>query len=244
MRRDSLTLTALLALATSTSFAAEQPPHSANPPRAEAAVDAMLAAMGGREAWADARGYRVEAMHYLAEEARPFRNEILLDFREPRLRIRGDRADGPRINIIDLDGVGEPAGWRLVEGRPVAMTEQERTDQRAWWHANVYRSLHRLARRDPALGVGWTEDGRLRVLEDGQSLLWFRLNHANEPVAFGSGNAAAADATIFGPLVQYDSLKFPSFSVRDGGRWRAIIVRFDVDPALDDAQFDERAMVR
>lgn len=232
----------LLLLAAACGPVSAAPGATTPPADAKTAVEALLASMGGRDAWAAARGYRVLAQHYLADETGPVRNEIVLDFREPRLRIRSDRPDGRRVNVIDLDGIGEPAGWRLVEGKPVPMTAGERADQRQWWNANVYRTLSRLARRDPALSVALAGDGRLRVLEAGKPLLWYRLNRAGEPVAFAPGDLDGDTATIFGPLVSYGPLKFPSFSVRDGGRWRAIIERFEVDPPLDDAQFDSRAL--
>lgn len=226
-----LRLIALLALLVSNvSVALAAPP-------AEVAVDALLASMGGREAWVAARGYRVEAQHYLADELSPFPNRILFDFDKPRLRIEAERADGPRLNIIDFGDPASPLGWRLVDGEPVAMTRSERDEQRAWWHGNVYRSIHRLARRDAALSASLAEDGRLMIAEAGEPLIWFRVNRAGEPIAFGSGASAESAATYFGPLVRYGTLRFPSFSVRDGGRWRAIIERFEVNPDLGDDAF-------
>lgn len=210
---------------------------------AGAATEALLASMGGRAAWARAKGYRVEATHHLANELRPFRNEILLDFREPRLRVRSDRADGQRMYAIHLDAAGESTGWRLVDGKPAPMSDAERVEERDWWNGNVYRTISRLARHDSALSVELAADGRLRVLEAGRPLIWYRLNRVGAPIAFAAGDGGEEAATIFGPLTNYGPLKFPSFSVRDGGRWRAIIERFEVDPALDDAQFRAPAHV-
>jgi hypothetical protein len=188
-------------------------------------VDALLASAGGREAWAVAKGYQVWARHYLANELAPFPNTILFDFDAPRVRIESSQQNLWRARILD----GEE-GWRVTRDSVRRLTSDEVGDDRNFWSANVYRTMHRLASRDKDLGTQLIEGDRLLVLEQGKSLVWFRQNRLGEPVAFGPG--ALADGTIFGPLVAFGPLSFPSFSVRDGGRWRAIIERFEVNPDL------------
>lgn len=188
-------------------------------------IDALLAATGGRAAWAAARGYRVEARHYLAAEPAPFANRILFDFARPRVRIESSPAAGWRARILDGD-----AGWRLTRDGQRALDAAEVADDLGFWRGNVYRCLHRLAARDAALSARLGDDDRLEIAEQGKPLLWFRQNLAGEPIAFGP--ASDPQGTIFGPLVAFGPLRFPGFSVRDGGRWRAIIDHFEVDPDL------------
>lgn len=195
--------------------------------RADTQVDALLASVGGRDAWASAKGYQVWARHHLAAEKASFPNSILLDFAAPRLRIESAQQGLWRARIVDGN-----QGWRITRDSARTLTAEEVADDRSFWSANVYRSLHRLAARDEALSAQSAAD-RLLILERGKPLIWFRQNLAGEPIAFGPGDAA--DGTIFGPLMAYGPLKFPSFSVRDGGRWRAIIDRFEVDPDLSTA---------
>jgi hypothetical protein len=194
---------------------------------ATARLAALLESTGGRQAWAAARGYRVDALHYLAAEPAPFKNTIWLDFSRPRVRIESNPAAGQRIRILDDD-----RGWRLTRDENRPLTAEEVADDRAFWNTNVYRTLHRLALAQSDLTASITEDDRLMIAERGAPLLWYRQNSAGEPIAFGVGTSG--EGTIFGPLVRYGDLRFPSFSVRNGGRWRAIITRFVVDPDLSD----------
>jgi hypothetical protein len=202
----------------------------------EALRDRLLAALGGREAWARASGYHVQATHYLADQSAPFANRIWLDFKTPRVRIESDMAGGARQRAMDLSA-DPPVAWRLGADGQQALTPSEIEEDRAWWNGNIYRTFHRLAARDPAVTLERLEDGRLQVIEGGEPLLWVRVNLAGEPIAFAMGGADAANSTIFGPLRLYDGLRFPSFSVRDQGRWRAVIERFEVDPALPPGRF-------
>ncbi len=189
-------------------------------------LERLLDATGGRSAWARARGYRVEAVHHLADQPAPAPNAIILDFARPRVRIESRPAAGWRARVLDGD-----RGWRLDTQGARRLTPAEVADDRQFWESNVYRTLARLARADPDLAVRSAPDGQLLVLRAGQPLLSWRLNRAGEPIAF---TPAGSGETVFGPLVQSGPLRFPSFSVRDGGRWRAIIDRFVVDPDLGD----------
>jgi hypothetical protein len=63
------------------------------------------------------------------------------------------------------------------------------------------------------------------------------MNAVGEPISFAMGDASQSNQTIFGPLKTFDGLRFPSFSVRDGGKWRAIIESFEVDPELPPERF-------
>jgi hypothetical protein len=224
-RRDIL-------LAAAAAFAAARVPSAraaaeTSGPSAAGRVDALLEAMGGRAAWAAARGYAVEARHLLATEPSPIANRILLDFRAPRVRIESARPSGTIVRILD-----HGRGWRLAPEGARQLTQAEVEDDRRFWTGNVYRTLHRLAARARELSVEAATDERILVRQQGEPLIWYRLNAAGEPVAFGPGADPAG--TIFGPLVRFGPLEFPAFSVRDGGRWRALIDRFVVDPDLSD----------
>jgi hypothetical protein len=240
----STTCIVLLALATGAAAQTPAPPaQSAAVPAAEQRAasaedlrDRLLAAIGGREAWAKASGYHVQATHYLADQETPFANRIWLDFKAPRVRIESDMAAGARQRSMDL--TAEPVvAWRLSADGRHPLTPAEIEEDRAWWNGNIYRTFHRLASGDPALSLEATTDGRLQVIEGGAPLLWIRVNRAGEPIAFAMGNADPSAATLFGPLRTHDGLRFPDFSVRDQGRWRAIIRSFEVDPALGPERF-------
>ena len=73
-------------------------------------------------------------------------------------------------------------------------------DDVRWWEAHAYRTIVRLARKDAALNVSLAADGRLEIHRtDGVRLVWYRMNAAGEPIAFGAWDNERG--TVFGPLV-------------------------------------------
>lgn len=204
------------------------PPGTASPaPSAEQRRDALLDAMGGAAVWREVIGARITATHYSTQTKQPYRNVIWNDFRHFRLRIEANNRELTRV--FDYDG---DAGWRDdgVNVTPIAAARV--ADERAWWHANVYRTLHRLALPDPGLSVRLLEPDRLAVIEQGRGLLvWFRLNSAGEPLQFGTD--VNAPGTTFGPLAAHASgARYPRWGTDADGSWRY---------EVHDAEFSSRA---
>lgn len=220
--------TGLLGLTTASALHAQLEPLDA-----AATLEALLAAMGGRSAWAALRGYAVFAVHHLADQPAPFDNRIWLDFERPRLRIESDLLGLRRVRVLD----GE-RGWRRRGTEPAtALPAADVASEREWWASNVYRTIARLARRDPVLTIALAEDGRLLIQEGGTALAWLRVDRRGEPIAFGARETPPDRGTQFGPLAAHGLLRFPSFSTNNQGHWRALPSRFEADPALPEPMF-------
>jgi len=190
---------------------------------AEQRLDGLLAAMGGRAVWASLTGVRVTATHYTSAVRLPFRNDIWNDFVTPRHRIEASNEEISRALVWQKSG----GGWlRRENEKPRPLTAQEEAEEARWWESNPYRTLHRLAARDPELSVRLIEPDRLEVFrKDGARLCWFRLNRMNEPVAFGTWGSE--EGTIFGPLTEANfGLRRPKWTARPDGRWRAELLEF------------------
>lgn len=219
----------LLALLAAALPAVAQPAPAAAPAMSpaeaasRAAVDRLLAAMGGREPWAKAGGYRVEAVHRVAGEPTPRESLIVVDFAQPRTRTESRAPGSLRITLLDGDRL-----QRRRDGDTSAPPPGVLLGEREWWRANLYRTLHRLAANDPALRAALT-DRRLVVLDDGAPLLWITLRADGSPSAFGTD--FGAPGTTFGPLRAFGDVRAPSTSTRDEGRWRAEITAFALTPA-------------
>ncbi|MDQ3169472.1 MAG: hypothetical protein M3Q55_04955 [Acidobacteriota bacterium] len=157
-------------------------------------VDALLSAMGGRDAWARARFVHVQAMHR-DPALGMYENRIWNDLSEPRIRIEAV-IGGDRV----MRGIERGAGWRVRRGEESPLTDAQVESDRAWWEANVYRTLHRLAVNDPALTARAVGEHRLEIVRaDGRRVNWFVLNSAGEPIQFGTWDDERG--SVFGPLV-------------------------------------------
>ena len=100
-----------------------------------------------------------------------------MDFVEPRFRIETTATDLHLVRVIN----GEES-WRkrrsgAIEDVPPDLFE----DEMRWYAAHLYRTIHRLATRDPALSVRVNEKERLEIHTDEARLLWFALDAKGEP---------------------------------------------------------------
>ena len=79
----------------------------------------------------------------------------------------------------------------VVSDLPTAQVE----DERRWWEANIYRTLHRLAVNDPDLTARAVGDNRLEIFRaDGKRLNWFVLTPRGEPMLFGTWDSENGSA--------------------------------------------------
>ena len=190
--------------------------------------------MGGREAWAKVNYVHVEAVHDDLSIGDSFTNKIWNDFTSFRVRFEAKNAATDRRRGITGD-----TGWRWREGETSALTPAQIADERKWWEANPYRTLHRLAVNDPELTARQAAPRRLEIfLSDDRRLNWFVLNQRGEPMLFGTWDSEAG--SIFGPLSSNGSIKYPRWGGRPDADFRYEIVRLvTADSVPAGVDFDE-----
>jgi hypothetical protein len=184
-------------------------------------AEKLLAAMGGRDAWAKVTFVHVEAVHDDLDIPERFVNRIWNDFSEPRVRFWAGNDHFTSARRIEggagLRESGPQAGTRL--------TAQQYESDRSWWEGNLYRTFHRIAKRDATLSYRAAGPNRLEVLKaDGTVLCWFVMNQRGEPMLFGSDKDTRG--TAFGPLASSGGVRYPKWGARADGSWRYEIQRF------------------
>lgn len=199
---------------------------------AEAAAERMLAALGGREAWAAARNTVNDSRQDWDGEPPELRVVITMDFERPRIRIETWARDLHVIRVID----GEK-DWRLLrDGKVVALPPELRADDLRFYAGHVYRTLHRIAKRDPALSLRIGTEGRIEVLEDGKRIAWYLPDRRGEPYRYGAHDDDVG--SIFGPWThEVAGIRHPAWVTREGGKWRAMLRRLEVNVPLAEATF-------
>lgn len=221
-------LLAVLATASALSI----PAPAAASREAEALADRLLGALGGRAAWAATRATVNDSRQDWDGEPSVLRVVITMDFERPRWRIETRAQNLHLVRVVDGD-----RHWRLTRDGAVAPVPDETlAEDRRWYAAHVYRTLHRVAKRDPALALAVGKDGQLEVHEGGRRLAWYRLDRRGQPYRYGSHDDEVG--AIFGPW-EHESggLRHPLWVTREEGKWRAMLVRLEPNPALGEALF-------
>lgn len=200
-------------------FTVARPQTTAPDAAAQSLVDEFLVAMGGRAAWAKVKFVHVEAIHDDVAIRDPFTNRIWNDFTAFRVRFEARNA-----TIDRRRGLVGDAGWRWREGETSALTPAQVAEERRWWEANIYRTLHRLAVNDPELTARAAGPRRLEIFRnDGRRLNWFVLNQRGEPMLFGTWDNEAG--SIFGPLSSNGTIRYPRWGGMPDAHFRYEIVR-------------------
>jgi hypothetical protein len=222
-------------LAALSAFILSFSPAFADPDPGRAAADRLVNAMGGAEPWSRAHGLVIRARHFEHQFDAPYENLIQMSLDEPRMRFEGDSATMKRRRAI-----ANGTGWRVSELREFGpMTPEQVGDDLKWWEAHAYRNIGRLARKDPTLTPRLAADGRLELYRpDGVRLLWYRLNAAGEPVAFGAWDNE--QGSVFGPLVDRGGgVKLPAWAASADGSFRAILVEAAALPVPPAASWEK-----
>lgn len=195
-----------------------------------ATVERMLNALGGRAVWAATTSTMNDSQQNRSEEPAVVRSVIWLDFTAPRFRIETKAPEFSTARVIN----GAESWRRLRTGMIESVPADLYDEDMKWWGAHVYRSIHRLAARDPKLTTAMGKDGRLEVFEGGQRLIWFRLDPRGEPYAFGQWNDEAG--TVCGPWEFVEGgMKHPIWVSNPAGTWRANIKALALNPKIDAA---------
>jgi hypothetical protein len=201
-------------------------------PDADALAERMLGAVGGREAWASLRNTVNDSLQFRLEEPFVVRAVIRMDFTQPRFRVDTTAPGLTLARVVD----GE-RHWRLsragvVEDVPAEVLAEDRR-----WHAgHVYRTIHRVAARDPAIRLAVNDAGRLEIHESGKRIAWFALDARGEPYAFGAHDDDVG--SISGPWsFVRDGIHHPTWVARPDGSWRAAVQALEINVELRDTDF-------
>lgn len=202
------------------------------PSGAEALAERLLQAVGGRAAWAGVTSLVNDSWQHRLDAPTTVRTVITLDLTRPRFRIE---TWAERLHLVRV--VDSTTGWRVNRAGMVEDLPGSTLSADLRWHqGHVYRTLHRLARRDPSLRVGIGEDGRLEVYEGPTRIAWYRLDQRGEPFAFGGVDDDVG--TVSGPWrYERHGVRHPIWVSRPDGSWRSDLVSLEVNWALDDRAF-------
>ncbi|NND83346.1 MAG: hypothetical protein HKN50_13035 [Gammaproteobacteria bacterium] len=199
---------------------------------AEALADKMLAAIGGRDVWAQLRNTINGSQQNRAGEPTEVYAIITMDFERPRFRIE---TTAPGLHVARV--INGKKSWRQRRNGKVEDVDDDFfKDEMRWYASHLYRTIHRIAARDPALSLKINDRGRLEVYEGSERLRWFELDASGEPYRFGSYDDGIGG--LCGPwdFVQ-DGIHHPTWVSNAEGTWRASVQALSINAPLREHTF-------
>ena len=199
---------------------------------AEKLAAKMLAAIGGRTAWAELKNTINGSQQNRAGEPTVVYAVITMDFERPRFRIETTAEDLHLIRVIDGD-----KHWRLnragkIEDVPADLLKEDLD----WYAAHLYRTIHRVAARDPAISLGLNDRKRLEVFANDKRILWFEVDAKGEPYAVGAYDDDVG--SLMGPWdFLQGGIRHPIWVSSADGTWRASVKALSVNVPLHDHMF-------
>jgi hypothetical protein len=199
---------------------------------AEVMAERMLQAIGGREAGAAVKNTVNGSQQNRSGEPTVVFAVITIDFEEPRFRIETMANGLHLVRVINGD-----KSWRLRRSGAIEDVPSDLFDEdQKWYAAHLYRTLHRVAARDPAISLGISDKERLEIIADDTRLLWLALDANGEPYAFGAWEDEMGSLTGPWDFVQ-DGIHHPRWISSSDGTWRAAVKSLTINVPLSEQMF-------
>lgn len=200
---------------------------------ADVAVERMLQSVGGRAAWARVTNTVNDSQQNRLADPVVVQVTITMDFERPRFRVE---TTAPGLHVARAIN-GDDHWRRNRAGELGPIPDDVLAEDRRFYAGHIYRTLSRLARRDPALRVATGGDGRIEVYESGARIAWYLVDAHGEPYRYGAHNDDTG--SVFGPWNQVrDGIHHPAWVSRPDGSWRAMLKELRVNAPLNDAMFE------
>lgn len=200
---------------------------------AEALAEKMLGAVGGREAWANLKNTVNGSQQNRVSEPTVVYAVITMDFERPRFRIETTAENLHLIRVIN----GEQS-WRLRRTGKIEDVPADRVrEELEWYDAHLYRTIHRIAARDPTITLEQNGSDRLEVFAKGRRIVWIRVDEKGEPYAFGAYDDEVG--SLSGPWdFTQQGIRHPAWVSSADGTWRAAVKSLSVNVPMSDIVFD------
>lgn len=199
-------------------------------------VDALLAALGGRERWARLGAVEIEGTTRVAalDEAVPLHTWRELDAYRARL----EQTRGGQVLAYVLDG---DRAWQESDGTSAPLDSAQRLRLFDAEYRGLYRVLRRLARGDDVAARA-VLGGRIELYDtrrEGAYLGWLRAGPDGRPDRFGTPDSpGGGERTVvieaWGEVAGY---AFPVRYASEDGSVAVVNTRFVPDPEIDPELF-------
>ena len=191
---------------------------------AKAAVDRLLAQLGGAPVWGAAKGAYIYEVHVSQWARLPYTHQVWIDFEIPRVLVRIENHDLRQLRALNMID-----GWWVQEGRIEPYSPDFMADEVRRWLASTYRILHLAAKGDDNLTYSLAGDVLEFQLED-KPVLRFTLDDWGRPVSYSRFNNEFASETLLGAIEEYGNVGMWKFVQTTDGALVSHNLKFELLP--------------
>jgi hypothetical protein len=187
-------------------------------PAPSAAIDRLIASMGGPDLWAKAVSLRVVEEAHSARVRGPVRTIFYRDLERPRIRYESMSRDGTSVTAI-----GPAGGWQQTGSQITALPAERVAAFNGLWPKLIYTLYRRFATRDPALAYVWKNERRIGIRDHGLEIGWLELDadgHLTKWAATAQENVIPGEEWIYGPHRSFGLVQMPAWGTRVDGTYR------------------------
>ena len=191
----------------------------------EEEVSALLERVGGRDVWAEARGFHMVEIMNSAHFDLPAIREYWVDFETPRIMERTTTN-----HIRGLQALNQTEGWTL-RANDHGESELSQWDSdtvngwRSFWPGIPTRVFHLLASNDASVEARALFDHRLDIFIDGQFVVWIALDGSGKPIAYGRSESHV-ETHFLGAYQPYGPVELWSTAYEPGDQWSVTMVDY------------------
>jgi len=199
------------------------------------AVERMLEAFGGAEAWAEARTLYLEYRVQRTEPDEDLTERAWRDLQRPNQRIEMQSPSAPFVWVFSEGG-----GWVERDGATRELSDAGRLSALGFWPYDFYTMLHRFAAADPHLVLSLETPRRVRVRSGiGEDLGWWEIDSRGALLRWGAMSDGEPLEYVYGPIRSFGAINFPAWGAATDGSWRFDYTTVTVSPApIDPALLD------
>lgn len=210
-------------------------PAAATVSETDAIAERLLLAIGGRSAWASVTTTILYSDQYRQGDTTVVGAISTIDHQQPRVRID---VTGPGVRQVRVIESHSDRAVRLDRpgSRPEKIVEDPLARDLRNYTEHVFRTLQRIAIRDPDLRLATGRKGSLDVYEGSNRIAWYQLDARGEPYAMGAH--ADSVGVICGPWeIEKRGIRHPLWVSRPDGSWRLMPRSLAVNARVDDEFF-------
>ena len=217
--------------------------------RALKRVEQMLAALGGRSLWAEAR-----SLHTIERARHPDYGDGIEANMWHNLEAPGEYAHLIHSQVEIKRGWDEDGGWVKKDDDLRDYSEEEVQKRIFYWHRDMYTLYHQLAKGERKLTVRALEpDGILVLDENGEDVAKFKLSPDGQVYYWELLGGKGERVFIYGPHRNFGEVRFPDWGTSTDGSWSSYYLQVrpsrrsfaaNVNLAKPDERFSGGALVK